>query len=145
MLPSEDYLNWLARIEDAITERLEPIKAEGAYVIARPEQMGRPMPQSQLLVAYRGSDFSEPKTVEEQLQERLTHWQVTWRVRDLQTQRQTYRIEQATLYLLRDWRPCLCERGLFPIKTTLEPQDEQGYWLCHLMFGLIVDAEVMPC
>lgn len=136
-------LDLISEIENAITARLEPIKALGSFVQAQPEQMGRPMPVSQLFVAYRGSNWEDGHIEQHVRLDRLMQFQVTWRLRDLQSHQAVHRIEQGTLHLLVGWRPLVCDRGLFPIKSDYLGQDEQNFWVCNLMFGLVIDTEQM--
>ena len=137
-----DELNLIAEIEDAIKGRLLVLKELGAAVEVDPSTLSdqqRTKPQGRLTIACTGSDFAAPPAgvVTHAHQMETLRFQLDWRLRDLRTHQEAWRISQATWWLLTGWRPHACYNSqLFPIARELQGQDEQGYWPIYMMFGL---------
>jgi hypothetical protein len=137
-----DELNLVADIEDAIKARLLVLKELGASVEVDPSTLSdqqKVKPQGRLTIACIGSALSAPPsgvtTHARQIEE--FRFQLDWRLRDLRTHREAWRIVQATWWLLTGWRPHQCHDGaLFCIAKELQGQDDQGYWPIYMMFGL---------
>jgi hypothetical protein len=137
-----DELNLIADIEDAIKTRLLVLKELGASVEVDPSTLSdqqRAKPQGRLTIACIGSSFTEPPiaVTNHAKQIETLRFQLDWRLRDLRTHQEAWRISQATLWLLSGWQPHDCHNsGLYPIGRELQGQDEQGYWPIYMMFGL---------
>lgn len=137
-----DELNLVADIEDAIKARLLVLKELGASVEVDPSTLSdqqRTKPQGRLTIACIGSALTSPPngvtTHARQIEE--FRFQIDWRLRDLRTHQEAWKIVQATWWLLTGWRPNPCHEGtLFCVAKELQGQDEQGYWPIYMMFGL---------
>ncbi|NCJ05204.1 hypothetical protein GS597_01445 [Synechococcales cyanobacterium C] len=139
-IPSGE-ITLLNRLENAILERLNVLVDMGARVEAQPanEESGRPVPKGLLTVAYVRSRWSRPKDRRDPVQDEELQFQISWRLRDLRSHQETYKLTRATKWLLTGWVPDEClDAGFYPLDAELVEQDEQGYWRFYMMFGLLI-------
>jgi hypothetical protein len=114
----EEELNLVAEVENAIRDRLLQLAEIGAKVVVEPSTLsdqGKVQVAGRLTIACVDSQFSRPApgmlTGGEQIEE--MHLQLDWKLRDLRTHQEAWRVIRAIWVLLSGWQPHHCtESGL---------------------------------
>jgi hypothetical protein len=134
------------RLEQAIIDRLQQLTELGAAVVTRPPQQasGSPVPRGLLSVSYVRSGFNRPRDRVVIDQEEELQFQIEWKLLDLRSHSEAYKLTRAAKLLLQGWCPfdsSLCGVGRFYcLGIELLEQTEAKYWPLLMLFGLKIEG-----